>query len=308
MARDVTKEPKVCCDGSAPEFKGHRNIAACFLDVAGQYPDYPALGIAAGDSVLSYRETAEAVKHFAYHLGLLDSRYRVGILSENRPEWPIAYLGVLAAGGMVVPIDPLLKKEELCRVFSEAALSRLCVSARLREIAEKASAGCDRRPDIIVIDEIPSLTGQPYSFRLTEDGDLPASLLFTSGTTGNVKKVVLTHGNILSDIKGFCQRVTLPPGSRFLSVLPLHHTLECTCDMIAPLVLGGSVYYVRELNSKEILNGFKVHRITHFISVPLIFEKLYHGIRNTVKKGPLPQRFMFNFLMGWSKPSMPSAA
>ena len=298
MGRDVPKSPGEVPGKPKGEFKGHSNIAACFLDVAGQFPDYPALGIAGGDSVLNYRETAEAVRRFAYHLGPLDSGHRAGILSENRPEWAIAYLGVLAAGGMVVPIDPHFKEEELCRLISEAVLDTLCVSARLRGIAEKASATCPRRPEIIILEQILSLTGEPYRLSLTEDGALPAALIFTSGTTGNIKKVILTHGNILSDIDGFCRRVSLPPTSRFLSVLPLHHTLECTCDMIAPLLLGGAVYYVRELNSREILNGIKAHRITHFISVPLLFEKLYHGIRNTVKKASLPQRTLFNLIMG----------
>jgi long-chain acyl-CoA synthetase len=154
---------------------------------------------------------------------------------------------------------------------------------------------------LISIDTILSSPKIERPLRTMEDPDRPASLIFTSGTTGHSKKVILTHGNILADIDGFSRRVSLPPGARFLSVLPLHHTLECTCDMIAPLLLGGAVYYIRDLNSREILNGIRKHRITHFISVPLLFEKLYHGIRNTVKKAPFPQRIMFGLLLGLVK-------
>lgn len=298
MIRVITKESTAADVRPVAGFKGHANIAACFFDVASQVPDYPALCMAGDDVALTYQQTADAVRRFAYFLGSAEQSLRVGILSENRVEWGIAYLGIVAAGGLVVPIDPLLKEEELDRVFSEAGLHKLCVSNRLRSMAEKAMARGAAQPELIPVDSVLSLTGKERPLALAEDPDRPASLIFTSGTTGKSKKVVLTHGNILSDIDGFCQRVSLPAGSRFLSVLPLHHTLECTCDMIAPLVLGCSVYYVRELNSKEILTGIRRHRITHFISVPLLYEKLHHGIFDAVKKASWPQRFAFHFLKG----------
>jgi long-chain acyl-CoA synthetase len=298
MEQKVTTTPTVSEAGRAAGFKGHTNIAACFFDVAEQFNDHPALGMAGDDAVLTYRQVSEAVRRFAFFLGSSESSQRVGILSENRVEWAVAYLGILAAGALAVPIDPLLKEEELDRLFSDAGLHKLCVSNRLRDVADRAMARGTARPELIPIDSALSLTGKERPLQLEEDPERPASLIFTSGTTGKSKKVILTHGNILSDIDGFRRRVSLPAGSRFLSVLPLHHTLECTCDMIAPLLLGSSVYYIRELNSREILNGLRKHRITHFIAVPLIFEKLYRGICDAVKKASPVQRIGFRLLMG----------
>lgn len=290
--------PRVSAIRPVTGFRGHTDIAACFFDVAGQFADHPALGMAGDDAVLTYRQVSEAVRRFAYFLGSSESGWRVGILSENRVEWAVAYLGILASGGLAVPIDPLLKEEELDRVFLEAGLDKLCVSNRLREVVDRAMARGTARPELIPLDSVLTLTGKERPLQPAEDPHRPASLIFTSGTTGKSKKVILTHGNILSNIHGFCRRVSLPAGSRFLSVLPLHHTLECTCDMIAPLVLGSAVYYVRELNSREILNGFRKHKITHFIGVPLIFEKLYRGIQDAVKKAPLSQRAGYWILKG----------
>lgn len=273
------------------------NIAVRFFAAAEKFADLPAVGMAGEDDYLTYRQMAERTRAFAQSLGPLDPGEAIGILSENRPEWGQAYLAVLARGGTVVPIDPLLKKDELARVMSESGIGRLIVSAKYHGIADAVIARFERQPQIIPLEQ--AMAGDPAGFVPTpaDDPDSLAVLIFTSGTTGNSKKVILTHRNIISDMEGFIARLSFGPGDRFLSVLPLHHTFEATCGFIAPLTHGAAVYYVKALNSREILDGIKKHRITHFISVPLLYDKLYHGILNALNKAPAPKRGIFKMSM-----------
>ena len=126
-------------------------------------------------------------------------------------------------------------------------------------------------------------------------------MIFTSGTTSASKKVILTHRNILSDIEGIIDYLPFGPGDRFLSVLPLHHTFEATCGFLTPLLNGCAVYYVKALNSREILDGIKKHQITIFVSVPLLYEKLYHAWVLNVEYGNeymeyMQKRFRIGYL------------
>ncbi len=276
--------------------KSHFNIALRFLEAAGKFADLPAVGMAGEDDYLTYRQMADRILARANSLGPLAPGDTVGLLSENSPDWGQAYVAILARGGTVVPIDPLLKRDELSRVMSESGIGRLIVSPKYRSIAEHVIARFEVKPHIIPLEEIAAVSGD-FEPDPSRDPDDPAVLIFTSGTTGNSKKVVLTHRNIVSDMDGFIARLSFGPGDRFLSVLPLHHTFEATCGFIAPLTHGAAVYYVRTLNSREILDGIKKQKITHFISVPLIYDKLYHGILNAVKRASAPKRTIFRLSM-----------
>jgi len=286
---------------AVPTEKSIYNIAVRFLDAAGKFADLPAAGMAGDDDFLTYSQMKEAIRARAAELGPLDPGEAVGLLSDNSPEWGQAYVAILIRGGMVVPIDPLLKKDELTRVMTESGISHLIVSPKYRTIAEAVIGRFEAKPRIIPLEKNPPQLTSGFKPTPTDNPDDPAVLIFTSGTTGNSKKVILTHRNIVSDMDGFIARFAFGPGDRFLSVLPLHHTFEATCGFIAPLTHGASVFYIKALNSKEVLDGIKKHRITHFISVPLIYDKLYHGILNAVNKAPLHKRAIFKLSMTATK-------
>jgi long-chain acyl-CoA synthetase len=277
-----------------------RHIAARFFAAADKFADLPAMGVSGEDAFLTYRQMADQVLNCAAFLGRLEPQTPVGLLSENRPEWGKVYLAILTIGGLVVPIDPLLKEQELARVFIESGIKKLIVSSKYFEMAGKAAASLEKSIEIIDLEAIPT-SHEGYVIDIPDNLDLPAAMIFTSGTTGKSKKVILTHNNIISDIEGIMKRLRFGPGDRFLSVLPLHHTFEATCGFIAPLTQGSAIYYVRELNSREIMNGIKKHQITYFISVPLLYEKLYHAILNAVKKAPRVKRAAFKMMMSLSK-------
>lgn len=273
------------------------NIAARFFAAAEKFADLPAVGRAGEDAYLTYRQLAQVTRECGAVLGSLERGQPIGLLSENRPGWCKTYLAILACGGVVVPIDPQLKEDELTRVFDESGIRKLFVSGRYLDVAEAARSQVKRPIEIISLDTLPGGGADGFEAHFAEGPESQAALIFTSGTTSKPKKVILTHRNIISDIEGFIKRHPFGPGNSFLSVLPLHHTFEATCGFMAPLLNGGAVYYVKALNSREIFDGIQRHHITHFISVPLMYEKLYHGMLNAVKKAPAAKRSAFKMSM-----------
>lgn len=271
-------------------------IAERFFDSVQKYGDLPAVGFSGEDAYLTYAQLGEKVKECARCLETIKAGETVGLLSENRPEWGKAYFGILAAGGTVVPFDSLLKEDELRQIFIDSGIHRIFVSHKFIALAESIIASLDRRIEIIDLENIPVVDTGEFIPRYSENPHGPAVIIFTSGTTGRAKQVILTHANILSDIDSIKKCVRFDPGDRFLSVLPLHHTFEATAGFLLALLSGCAIYYVRELNSREIMTGFQRHKISYFISVPLILEKLYHGILGAVKKAPLTKRVLFTFM------------
>ncbi|MCK5126582.1 MAG: AMP-binding protein [candidate division Zixibacteria bacterium] len=278
----------------AEEFSTMRNIAACFFSSAVNHADSRAVGISGEDAYLDYRHLLRKVKECSAHLGKLASGQRVGLLAENRPEWGKAYLAILASGGIVVPIDALLKQNEFQNIIEQAGITKLIVSHSFIDTAEEINKSLEYKIEIIDLENIPESDVSDYQPNFVTDPHNTAVLIFTSGTTGNAKKVILTHENILSDIDSLLDIVNFQEGDRFLSVLPLHHTFEATLGFLIPLLNGCAVYYIRELNSREIMTGFQKNKITHFVSVPLIYEKLYQGILGAVKKAPPTKRALFS--------------
>lgn len=257
--------------------------------------------MAGEDHTISYSDLAQAVSRHASALNQIEAQQPIGLLSENRPEWCQVYLAILSADGVVVPIDSLLKKEEITRIVEQSGIKILYVSNRYFDMAEGIIERQKREIDLRSVDDIPDAEPGALPSSFPDKSDQAAVLIFTSGTTGGSKKVILTHRNILSDVIGFASMFDFQPKHRFLSVLPLHHTFEATCGFLMPLFHGCVIYYVRELNSREILQGIKKHRITHFISVPLLYEKIYAGIMSGVKKAPFVKRTLFNALFKTSR-------
>ena len=260
-------------------------------------------------SKITYQELGEKVSDIAKGLVSLGAQkgQRVGILSENRPEWGMAYLAILQAGGVVVPIDFLLKPQEIAHVINQADAQILFVSAKHLPKIKEVSGLANRLKLIILLDEEGSLQNSlklsellvkgrksTVAFPQLKNTDV-AEIIFTSGTTGNSKGVMLTHKNIMSDIWGIERVLDLYPQDNFLSVLPLNHVFESTCGFLIPLASGAQITYARSLKSKELLEDIKSNNITIMLGVPLLFEKMFLSIKNAVAKKGLFTRPYFNF-------------
>ena len=264
---------------------------------------------------ISYDDFADKVDRIAK--GLLSLGFKpedkVALLSENRPEWGASYLGVLAAGGIDVPLDALLKIAGWSHILRDSQARALIVSRNLLPEFEPIFDDLPELEYLICMDK-PSPGSIAISLDDLEEkgsqyqGEMPrpkasdlAAILYTSGTTGQAKGVMLTHGNITSDIDGVLQIIVAGPDDTFLSVLPIHHTFECTCGFLAPLAAGCSIAYARGLASKLIVEDIKSNSATILLGVPLLYEKMYAGVMKAISKKPPLTRLIFRATYGISR-------
>src|SRR5437867_8678579 len=186
---------------------------------------------------------------------------RVGLQSENRPEWGIAYLAVLELGAVVVPLDMLLREHEVGELLAACSASHCIVSGRQLEVVRRAREARVPGLRLVCLDpaeglpswDEPAATAPEAKAREPRSAphDL-AVLLFTSGTTGQAKGVMLSHANLLHNVEAVARTFEFGPRDRLLSVLPLHHTFESTGGLLCPLRVGASVAYARGLRSTEL--------------------------------------------------------
>ncbi|HTT71931.1 MAG TPA: AMP-binding protein, partial [Anaeromyxobacteraceae bacterium] len=213
---------------------------------------------------------------------------RVLLASENRPEWAIAFFGILGAGAIAVPVDAELSAEEfenLARTSNaRMALLSEAVAERLPLLATAWASGAGPAPALLA----EALTGDPASAprHLAAQPEDVASIIFTSGTTGTPKGVMLTHRNFASLVSKLSGIFEIGPGDGLLSVLPLHHTFEFTCGLLVPLSRGAEIEYLDELTADTLGDALESGRITALIGVPALWSLLHRRITQELSARP----------------------
>lgn len=232
---------------------------------------------------------------------------KVAILSENRPVWGITYFASLFLEAINVPLDALLKISEWSYILRNSGAKALVTSSKFYHELEPLLDQIDSLEAILCMDKVKDtcyLLGDPEPPDIKPpnvDNDEIAAILYTSGTTGLAKGVMLSHGNMTSDIDAATQYLKLYPEDNFLSILPIHHTFECTCGFLLPLSHGSSITYARGLASKLIVEDIKNNKATILLAVPLLYEKMYAGISRKISQRPPFTRALFKTIYGVSK-------
>jgi long-chain acyl-CoA synthetase len=255
----------------------------------------------------TFTEAAAAMHRFAALLVARGVRPgdRVGLQSENRPEWMLAYLAILETGAVVVPLDAQLKAVEVGEILATAGADWCVVSARQMGVLEQVRDSRLTGMKLVSLDPAEGLpTWDDAQREFPDAGPLKleasptdlAVLIFTSGTTGQAKGVMLSHANLLYNVETVARTFEFGPGDRFLSVLPLHHTFESTGELCA-LRIGCSLAFARGLNSKELREDMQTSKATLFIGVPLLYEKLLTAIHRGISEAPLPRRLVAQTLL-----------
>jgi long-chain acyl-CoA synthetase len=279
------------------------NLFDLVANIGAKYPDDIAL-VANGGEGRSYTY-AQLIDYAALlSTGLQkigdDTTSEIGLLSENRPEWCIAYLAIIAAGKTVIPIDANLTTDEIIQLISLAGLTTVMTSAKfesqLRQLSPHLKIISFDSPSQCYWESIFVPATSPF-VPLTNE---VAVLIYTSGTTGSPKAVELTHANLSANLDGVRRAITFGRGDIFLSVLPLHHTFESTCGFLTPLTSGAAIVYARSLKSKEILEDICKNSITIMCGVPLLYEKMYHSIHRGIESAPVIKRLLFKLLFAVS--------
>ena len=235
---------------------------------------------------------------------------RAAVYSENSPEWGMAYLGISLSGGIIVPIDAQMKPDEILFILDHSKSKFIFTSSKLLdnvlEIFKKAKSlkkiicfdDVEETKDVIKFDELLK-KGEKVKFaflpKIKPNNIL--SILYTSGTTGVSKGVMLTQKNVISDVELSSQMLYFDENDTFLSVLPLHHSFECTAGFLTPLYKGATITYAESLKSSNILANIKETNVTVMLGVPLLFEKFYNGIKKSISEKSLPVRIAFNSML-----------
>ena len=279
---------------------------------ARQYGDAPFLlrRTDAGWSGFTFAEVARGAHAFAAMLADVGVRPgdRVGLQSENRPEWAIAYLAILEARAVVVPLDAQLKDQEVGEILATAGAALCVVSAKQQPLLEEVRKSRLPALRLVALDPDGGLPSLDEALRRFPDAparepagapDDLAVVIFTSGTTGQAKGVMLSHRNLLTNVEGVARTFEFGPADRFLSVLPLHHTFESTAGLLCPLRVGASVAYARSLKSSELREDLRDSGATLLLGVPLLYEKLLTAIHRAVDEAPLPRRALVKSLLGF---------
>ncbi|MDH3540338.1 MAG: AMP-binding protein [Acidimicrobiia bacterium] len=238
--------------------------------------DRPALSIRAGlrEEVWSYRRLgtgAAAIASYLRHNIRIPAGGRIIVWGPNCPRLVAAYFGVMLARLVLVPIDPLSPIDFVRRV-----------AAKTRAAAVVTGFG----PVSIESVRVVSLDDLPFGGPAAPMEDLPepddvAEIVFTSGTTGTPKGVLLTHRNIVANVRS-AGRLVPNRRYRLLSILPLSHMLEQTVGLYVPLLLGSEVHYTLSRHPRVLARALRSHRTTTIVLVPQVLEVMYQGIENEV--------------------------
>lgn len=223
---------------------------------------------------------------------------RVAIIGENSYYWALSFLTSLCGVGVNVPIDKELPANEIATLLNAADTGVVIYSAKVAEKVESILGEVPTLKKAVQMErDLPELIqkGQMYldegdrSYLDAEiDPEAMAEILFTSGTTGNPKGVMLCHRNLVSNIMGMCSMIYFDENDCFLSVLPMHHTYECTCGMMTPLYQGARIAYCEGL--RYITKNMQEAKATIMLGVPLIFENIYRKLWQQAKKAGLENK------------------
>jgi long-chain acyl-CoA synthetase len=218
---------------------------------------------------------------------------RVALISENRPEWVISYLAITSMGAIAVPLDAMLSKEEVVPLINDCNAKVIILSEKYTDYTK----GTLVEGREIFMEEFDKLASSVPSVKTSVKLDDTASIVYTSGTTGIAKGVVLTHKNIMSNVVVVAPMFDLGPGDNFLSVLPLHHTFETTAGFLGPFYMGCKITYAESLKSHNLLRNMKDTKVTVMCGVPLLYQLFYDGIMREVEEKKMKPLFSALFFI-----------
>ncbi|MEA3493811.1 MAG: AMP-dependent synthetase/ligase [Candidatus Margulisiibacteriota bacterium] len=220
---------------------------------------------------------------------------RVALISENCPEWAISYIAIVSLGAIVVPLDAMLSKEEILPLLNDSGAKTIIYSEKFTGYF----AGGNVPIGQVKMEDFDNVQGSSQLPDVDVKPEDTAAIVYTSGTTGIPKGVVLTHKNIMSNVCSVSSLFDLGPKDNFLSVLPLHHTFETTAGFLGPFYNGCRITYAESLKSNNILKNMQETGVTVMNGVPLLFQLFYNGIlREVEEKG---KGKLFSVLFGISR-------
>lgn len=287
---------------------------------------------AGGYDAWTYAQLWRDVRRVAWHLDEIGVRRneKVGLVAESRAWWPITDFAVMGLGAVVVPVYPSLTAPQVSYIVNQSEMRGVFLQ-NLKQLSKLLELPADAMPglEFVVFYEEP--TGDHAQgllieaakrwrverfepWRLGDDefslddwearyADLTradlATIVYTSGTTGNPKGTMLTHGNLLSNVEGTAEIVQVRTSDRSLSYLPLSHIFERTAGQFIPFAVGASIAYSRGMD--HITEDFVRMPPTVLTTVPRLLEKVQEQVIRTVDHGGPTKRRLFEHAVACGK-------
>lgn len=240
----------------------------------------------------SYKDVIRYVKFFASKIEIQENK-KVAVLLENRPETVFALFSIWDKKATSINLDASYNIEQLVYVFKDSEPAYIFVSNKTKEVAEKAKEEANHNVILLNVDEIKvpedyiPLTGTVD----VEDMNAVAVMLYTSGTTGNPKGVMLTYENIIANINGVKNVNLVTDNDIILAILPYHHILPLSFTLIMPIYFGVPIVILGEISSASLKKNLKEHKISVIIGVPRVWEMLDKAIMVEINKSIIGKFF-----------------
>jgi long-chain acyl-CoA synthetase len=227
---------------------------------------------------------------------------RVGLWAENRPEWIAVWLGAAVAGLIIIPIDFLIAEQECLNILSITKARGFFYSGKKQSFADALPGqGIELAVSVALTGEAFEAFGGDAPAQSLPSADCiaerdPVSIVFTSGTTGFAKGVILHHKGIIANTNAAILSLRGLPSDVFINVLPLHHTYPTTCSFLAPLSLGAAAIIVERLVGDVVIRDIRDAGGTFLIAVPLLYDKVMNAIDQKYQKLPILLRKFLDIL------------
>ena len=249
----------------------------------------------------------------------IKERSHVAVIGENRVQWSLAYLTSMCFNYVVVPVDRALMSNEILNILHESEATAVIYSDAFEPLLRESRTSMKKLKFYINMD-MPAKRDRTFSMveliersRGCSPEQLPridpeelAEIIFTSGSLGRAKGVMLSQRNLAENLMAMVKLIRITSEDRFLGVLPIHHTYACTCGFLCPIYTGASIHFAQSL--KTIVDDLQKVHATILLAVPLLYDKMfkrvYKGIHERkltsmivgplIKAGAVAERFGWN--------------
>ncbi len=247
------------------------------------------------DKEYSYKDIIKTAKYFSSLIEMKKNEDKAVIFMENRPEFICSFFGIWNSRGIPVNIDAGYTAEELEYILTDAEPKYIFTSEKNLKTAEEAVKLSGKEIKIINVENV----SVPENFQVDEyvihspETEDTGVLLYTSGTTGKPKGVVLTFDNLMSNVDAITEIKLATPQDRVLALLPYHHVLPLSINLLMAIHIGTLIVINDELSAQAIQGALKKYKITIVVGVPRLWEMIHKGIMTKIKENGTALK-MFN--------------